>query len=98
MENKRIPNNYITASHYIRRGYAHLARLHGNKAWCTRGARDAFLQIRLGTLHQLTAIAAQGSWWDWVPLTPYKVEYEDRNRLKFYKESGREKVIFMESC
>ena len=96
MENKRIPNNYITASHNTR--YAHLARLHGKKGWCTNGARNAYLQIHLGTLHRLTAIAAQGSWWDWVQLIPYKVVYEDRNKLKFYKESGRVKVIFLESC
>ncbi|KAJ7380920.1 hypothetical protein OS493_004505 [Desmophyllum pertusum] len=61
MENGTIPDENITASSSAGPAPPYLARLNDLSAWCTGKAEDCFLQIDLGSLHLLCAVATQGN-------------------------------------
>ncbi|XP_074618352.1 lipoxygenase homology domain-containing protein 1-like isoform X3 [Acropora palmata] len=61
VENGSIPDENITASSSAGPAPAHLARLNGPFAWCVGKAEDCYLQIDLGSLHLVCAVATQGN-------------------------------------
>ncbi|XP_044174756.1 uncharacterized protein LOC114975839 isoform X3 [Acropora millepora] len=61
VENGSIPDENITASSSAGPAPAHLARLNGPFAWCVAKAEDCYLQIDLGSLHLVCAVATQGN-------------------------------------
>ena len=91
MENSNIQDDGITspASHQLnyRPSYA---RLNGHSAWCT--SRRTYLQIDLGRMYKLTAIATQGGRGpdEWVKR--YKISFRAGPTFVIYSESGSQKV------
>ncbi|XP_020614176.1 trichohyalin-like [Orbicella faveolata] len=61
METGAIPDENITASSSAGPAPPKLARLNGLSAWCAGKADDCFLQVNLGGLHLLCAVATQGN-------------------------------------
>ncbi|XP_068705662.1 uncharacterized protein [Montipora foliosa] len=61
VENWNIPDENITASSSAGPAPPHLARLNGPFSWCAGKAEDCFLQIDLGSLHLVCAVATQGN-------------------------------------
>lgn len=61
MENGAIPDENITASSSSGPAPPYLARLNGPMAWCAGKADDCFLQVDLGSMHLLCAVATQGN-------------------------------------
>ena len=64
----RIPNAQMTASSYYSSSYyPHYGRLNearGNGGWCPntrQGPRTDYLQVDLGTVHSVCAVATQGA-------------------------------------
>ena len=57
-----IPNAQITASSYYLSYYPHMGRLNGVKGWCqkTTAITDDYIQVDMGALHTVCAIATQG--------------------------------------
>ena len=95
MEDSRIPDNSITASGSDTGTYPHYARLNGKRAWCSKHFdRTAYLQIEFGTRHRITAVATQGSYYDWMYTDRYEVRYRYGDRYIGYKENRRTKVAF----
>ena len=95
VKDSRIPKNSITASGWDGTAYPHYARLNGKRAWCSsRNDRNAYLQIELGTRHRITAVATQGSSYDWMYTDRYMVRYRYGDWYVGYKENRRTKVTF----
>ena len=57
-----IPNAQITASSYYLRYYPHIGRLNEVKGWCqkTTATTDDYIQVDMGALHTVCAIATRG--------------------------------------
>ena len=57
-----IPNAQITASSYYLSYYPHMGRLNGGNGWCqkTTAITDDYIQVDMGALHTVCAIATQG--------------------------------------
>ena len=97
VENK-IPDARMTASTYFdSRYYPYYGRLNGYRgygAWCTKTTTDRtdYLQVDMGAVHSVCAVATQGqsySYW----ITSYKVHLStDGVTWKSYKENNVEKV------
>lgn len=87
MEDKRIPDNAITASYYYSSYYPKNARLNQNiGGWCTRTTGGHYLQIDLGEVKTVTKVATQGysggSYWT----TYYHLEYSvDGLKWAYYR-------------
>ena len=95
MEDRRIPDNSVTASGSSTDTYPHYARLNGKRGWCSKDLNsNAYLQIELGTRHRITAVATQGSYFDWVYTDWYEVRYRYGDRYIGYKENRITKVTF----
>ena len=95
MEDRRIPDNSVTASGSTTDTYPHYARLNGKRGWCTKDHNsNPYLQIELGTRHRITAVATQGSYYDWVYTDRYEVRYRYGDRYIGYKENRITKVTF----
>lgn len=62
LENGRVSNSSITASHSHKDFPASSARLNGKSAWCSMNPKGTYLylQIDLGKMTSVTAIASQG--------------------------------------
>lgn len=66
MEDGAIPDTKITASSWTLENPPHKARLYSNfpysgGAWCPYKAAGSYLQVDLGALHHVTAVATQGN-------------------------------------
>ncbi|CAH3045073.1 unnamed protein product [Porites lobata] len=90
MENGTIPDENITASSSASAAPPHLGRLNGSASWCTGKADGCYLQVDLGSLHLLCAVATQGNPGgnrDYVKR--YKLLYStDSSNWTTYEENG----------
>ena len=90
----RIPNENMEAtSRYDTEYAAQSGRLHGPEAWCPDSRKDPsdYLQIDLGTEHDVCAVATQGRPEEWT--TQYKLELSrDGTHWAFYKKNNEDKV------
>ncbi|XP_073234766.1 lipoxygenase homology domain-containing protein 1-like isoform X3 [Porites lutea] len=90
MENGTIPDENITASSSASAAPPHLGRLNGPASWCTGKADGCYLQVDLGSLHLLCAVATQGNPGgnrDYVKR--YKLLYStDSSNWTTYEENG----------
>ena len=91
MENSNIQDDRITspASHQLNYPPRY-ARLSGHFAWCT--SRQAYLQIDLGRMYKLTAIATQGGGGPDKWVKRYKIGFKAGPTFVIYSESGPQKV------
>ena len=89
----------MTASSYYENDYlAYYGRLNGNRgdgAWCTETTTNTtdYLQVDMGAVHSVCAVATQGliSFSEWT--TSYKVHFStDGVTWESYKENNVEKV------
>ena len=99
MEDGAIPDEKITASSWTTENPPHRARLYSDcpssgGAWCPYQAAGSYLQIDLGALHHVTAVATQGN-----PcgrggyVSEYTVQYsKDGQSWRCYTEEGQAKV------
>ena len=94
-----IPDGRMTASTITNGYHPYLGRLNenrGNKAWSPKSKDDKrdYLQVDMGTVHSICAVATQGhgkgSFWT----TRYKVKLStDGVTWNAYKENSVEKVV-----
>ena len=98
-DRNKIPDASMTASSYYDNDYlAYYGRLNGNRgegAWCTETATDTtdYLQVDMGAVHPVCAVATQGliSYSEWT--TSYKVHLSAAGvTWESYKENNVEKV------
>ncbi|XP_031551960.1 Down syndrome cell adhesion molecule homolog [Actinia tenebrosa] len=105
--NLSIPDSsYDASSHFDYRYAAHNAKLYGKNGWAPRYSSNPgnYLQIDLGTLRVITAVATQGNGGDpdsvqhkekyeWV--IRYKINYSDdsSNWIRYKDESGTQKLF-----
>ena len=89
----------MTASSYHNsRYYPYYGRLNenrGNKAWCTttRTDRTDYLQVDMGAVYSVCAVATQGSPFESVWITSFKVYFSTGGVIwNAYKENNEEKV------
>ena len=98
MEDGAIPNEKITASSWTTENPPHRARLDSNYlgggAWCPSKAVGSYLQIDLGTLHHVTALATQGNpSGDEDYVMEYTIKHsQDGYNWNCYEEGGKIKV------
>ena len=101
MEDGAIPDEKITASSWTTENPPHRARLFsdflGGGAWCPSKATGCYLQIDLGALHHVTALATQGN-----PsgndgyVSEFTIHHStDGQNWNHYKEKGEVKVRFV---
>ena len=98
-DRNRIPDARMTASSFHTLGYyPYYGRLHENRsrgAWCakTRSDRTDYLQVDLGTVLDVCALATQGNQQEGQLTTTYKVHMStDGINWNTYKEKNIEKV------
>ena len=87
MENSNIPDSRITSPDSTDHGHPpNHARLNGPSSWCT--SRQTYLQVGLGRIYKVTAIATQGGadLDKWVKR--YKIGFYVGATLVIYSESG----------
>jgi hypothetical protein len=88
MEDKRIPDNAITASYRYSSYNERYARLNDGKAWCTRKIGGQYLQIDLGEVKTITRVATQG-WSGGYWTKKYFLEYSiDGLHWAYYRKYG----------
>ena len=104
MEDGAIPDAKITASSWTTGNPPHRARLYSDcpyigGAWCPFQAAGSYLQVDLGALHHVTAIATQGN-----PserggfVTEFIIQHStDGQDWCCYEENGQVKVRLLES-
>ena len=96
----RIPNAQMTASSYYSSSYyPHYGRLNetrGNGGWCPntrQGPRTDYLQVDLGAVHSVCAVATQGASNSDERTTSYILRMsKDGVTWNTYKENNAEKV------
>ena len=99
-DRNKIPDLRMTASSYPSSFfYPHYGRLsenRGNGAWCTRWSttdRTEYLQVDMGEVHSVCAVATQGERISQEWTKSYKVHLStDEVAWSSYKENNREKV------
>ena len=98
-DRNRIPDARVTASSFHSTGYdPYYGRLQGNRgrgAWCakTSSAGTEYLQVDLGTVLDVCALATQGNQKEGQRTTTYKVHMStDGINWNTYKEQSIEKV------
>jgi len=80
--------------------YGRLNENRGNKAWCTKTRTDRtdYLQVDMGAVHSVCAVAIQGSPYERVWTTRFKVHFSTGGVIwNTYKENNEEKVNFSKS-
>ena len=88
MEDKRIPDNAITASHYYSSYYPRYGRLNYN-GWCTTSGGQ-YLQIDLGEVKTITKVATQGLRQKSYRTKSYFLEYSiDGKHWAYYRKPDR---------
>jgi len=95
-----IPDARMTASSiYNDRYHPYYGRLNenrGHKAWCTRTRTDRtdYLQVDMGAVHSVCAVAIQGSPYENVWTTRFKVHFSTGGVIwNTYKENNEQKVF-----
>ena len=98
-DRNRIPDARVTASSFHNRDYyPYYGRLHENRrggAWCAKTPSDRtdYLQVDLGTVLYVCAVATQGNKKQSQRTTTYKVHLStDGTNWNIYKEKSIEKV------
>ena len=99
-DTKRIPDNRITASTYVNsRYYPFYGRLNGKRGafgvWCSRYSDDrtGYLQVDMGSVHIVCAVATQGATDGMTKITSYKLKLSlDGSTYNFYMEDNTVKV------
>ena len=89
-----IPNAQITPSSYFLSYYAHMGRLNGVKCWCqkTTEITDDYIQVDMGALHTVCAIATQGKK-NGSFVKSYKLSFSiDESSWSVYQEQNIDKV------
>ena len=101
MQNRRIPDDNITASSELSSSHAAaFARLHGLKAWCSKPEDETpYIQILLNEEKIITAIKTRGSYRDLSWARTYEIRYLDKGNWTSYKQvkqhkQGCPKVFF----
>ena len=96
----KIPDSSLTASSYQNSNHhPYYGRLHetrGAKSWSprTKSDRNEYLQVDLGALHAVCAVATQGREGGVEWTTRYKVSVSrDRVSWSFYQENNKDKVL-----
>ena len=93
-----IPDSRITASTFLSSYFPYYGRLHenrGNGGWCTRTSSDRtdYLQVDMGTVRSVCAVATQGLRAGSAWTTSYKLHLStDGVTWNIYKERNIEKV------
>ena len=105
VDRNKIPDARMTAStYYDSRYHPYYGRLNENKGaggWCTKTTTDRtdYLQVDMGTVHSVCAVATQGLWSVHVWTTSYKVHFStDGVTWNSYNENNGEKVSKIYSC
>jgi len=93
MQNRRIPDDNITASSELGSSHAAaFARLHGLKAWCSKPEDETpYIQILLNEEKIITAIKTQGSYKDLSWARMYEIRYLDKGNWTSYKQVKQHK-------
>ena len=89
-----IPNAQITASSYYLSYYPHMGRLNGVNGWCqkTTAITDDYIQVDMGALHTVCAIATQGKK-NGSFVKSYKLSFSyDESSWSVYQEQNIDKV------
>ena len=89
-----IPKAQITASSYYLSYYPHMGRLNGVKGWCqkTTAITDDYIQVDMGALHTVCAIATQGKK-NGSFVKSYKLSFSiDESSWSVYQEQNIDKV------
>lgn len=97
---KRIPDSRITASTYFDSSYyPFYGRLNGKRgadgAWCSRNSNDRtdYLEVDMGSVHVICAVATQGGTGGYNKVTSYKLKLSlDGSTYNFYMEDNTVKV------
>ena len=97
---KRIPDNRITASTYVSSNYhPFYGRLNGKRGshgvWCSTNSDDrtGYLQVDMGSVHIICAVATQGATDGYTKVTSYKLKLSlDGSTYNFYMEDNTVKV------
>ena len=97
---KRIPDKRITASTYPSSAYyPFYGRLNGKRGpflvWCSRqsDSRTAYLQVDMGSVQVICAVATQGATDGFTKVTSYKLKLSlDGSTYNFYMEDNSVKV------
>lgn len=96
-DTNKIPDAKMTSSSYYAAYYPHLGRLHESrrgKGWCAKTTSDRtdYLQIDMGVMHDICAVATQGKATG-SHITSYKLYLSnDGVNWNAYKEKNQEKV------
>ena len=96
----RIPDKRITAStYYNSQYYPFYGRLNGKRGWhdtwCSRNSdgRTGYLEVDMGSVHVICAVATQGGTGGDIKVTSYKLKLSlDGSRYNFYMEDNTVKV------
>ena len=98
-DRNKIPHARMTASTFLSRSYSpYYGRLNENRksgAWCTKRSTDRtdYLQVDMGAVHSVCAVATQGQGAAYYWITSYKVHLStDGVTWISYKENNVEKV------
>ena len=95
----KIPDSSMTASSYFDSRYReYYGRLHETRGNCwepkTKNDRTDYLQVDLGALHSVCALATQGNKGGYEWTTQYKVSLSrDGVSWSFYQENNKDKVL-----
>ena len=98
VDQNKIPDARMVASTYYDRYYPFHGRLNWNRgegAWCakTKPDRTDYLQVDMGAVHLVCAVATQGQGTSSVWTISYKVHFStDGVTWSSYKKSNYEKV------
>ena len=92
----KIPDSSMTAPSQYTSYYPYYGRLDmtGGYAWCplTTSDKTDYLQVNLGALYSVCALATQGKDGEWT--TQYKVSLSrDEVSWSFYQEDNKVKVL-----
>jgi len=95
-----IPDARMTASTYSTYYYPYYGRLNeqrGRVAWCAKTSSDRtdYLQVDIGAVHSVCAVAIKGAPLDGVWTTTFKVHLSTGGVIwNAYKENNKEKVHY----
>ena len=91
---RSTPNAQITAGSYYLSYYPHMGRLNGVNGWCqkTTAITDDYIQVDMGALHTVCAIATQGKK-NGSFVKSYKLSFSiDESSWSVYQEQNIDKV------
>ena len=96
-ENGLFPEYNITASSSFLDKYPHKARLAGKEAWCPQtNLSQEYLDVALGSLHSICALATQGLHEIGAFTTTYRLQLStDRETWEWYNNGSSEVVIVL---